>query len=934
MERMLMEYLVNSMWQVPLFAAGAWTLVWLGRPGPRVQHGVWIVALGLAVVMPAASLRSRTNQRPVAAAEVVSQAVTVPMRAELAYPTADLGDVPSAQASVPPAENVTIDVPSVAVTPKPQGWLRLHEMKLGRRATLWVADLYLAAIAFCLLRLVWSWRVARSMVRDAVPAELSESNAAMLERCCRRLGVEQPQVLVSAKTWSPLVVGVRRPVLVLPENFACGAEGELEAVWWHELVHIARRDYLANLVCRVWMLPVAYHPATHAIGRRVRQTREMVCDAAAAEAMQSPVGYAKCLVGLARRMELGERVGIEGTAMFGGGVLEERVMQLIGTKAKASGKVRVLRAAASAAAMIAVAAAAAVFHVTPTLAEPLVQTAPGASRTAAVEASATPDAVAAQELTPEQKDRIDKQVAEARRRVSEASVRLNDGEMQKRIDEAIKKISSPEFKKQMQEVMKKAQETNSPEMKKQIADALAKADSPEMKTRMEKELKRLDSPESKRQMDEAMQRLNSPEMQKKIADAMKFTKSPEFQKQLTDAMKANQNNATLAAELQRQITEKMNSPEWKKQMDELNSPEFKQRMQELQKKLQDAVKNWESQTNRTRSATEPELNSPEFKKEMLDSQSRVNEAMKAWNDTVAAQANRRLNVAKLEMGPSMVLVAPKMGRAFVQDAAPPAGVSAKAGAIGLLDFQILSDTQSVDFAPYMKQLHAQVLGNWKPLIPEEAKDQQRKSGVVGIVVKIEADGKLSAIKLESSAGVVPMDKAAWASMTAGNLPSLPKSFSGELEVRVKFFYNAALVKLSTSGAGQAESGTVHFTKVSPRTVMLVPASMQTSSKAQDGTQPLSQLPDKDLYERGMGAAASGSYEVERMVLQTLVNRYPDSQYVAQAKLEIAKSWDKQGTAALVEAEDEYQAAGIVPKKIGQGISAPMVIYAVDPGVHA
>ena len=57
MERMLMEYLVNSLWQAPVLAAGAWLVLRAGRSGPRVQHGVWVAALVLMVAMPLLSSR-------------------------------------------------------------------------------------------------------------------------------------------------------------------------------------------------------------------------------------------------------------------------------------------------------------------------------------------------------------------------------------------------------------------------------------------------------------------------------------------------------------------------------------------------------------------------------------------------------------------------------------------------------------------------------------------------------------------------------------------------------------------------------------------------------------------------------------------------------------------------------------------------------------
>ena len=88
--------------------------------------------------------------------------------------------------------------------------------------------------------------------------------------------------------------------------------------------------------------------------------------------------------------------------------------------------------------------------------------------------------------------------------------------------------------------------------------------------------------------------------------------------------------------------------------------------------------------------------------------------------------------------------------------------------------------------------------------------------------------------------------------------------------------------------------------------------------------------DRALYESGAEALKSGDYGVARLRFQTLVNTYPESSYVADAKRAIAESWDRQGTTALVEAEQAYAKAGVDPKKIGPGVTAPVLIYQVDP----
>jgi outer membrane protein assembly factor BamD len=67
------------------------------------------------------------------------------------------------------------------------------------------------------------------------------------------------------------------------------------------------------------------------------------------------------------------------------------------------------------------------------------------------------------------------------------------------------------------------------------------------------------------------------------------------------------------------------------------------------------------------------------------------------------------------------------------------------------------------------------------------------------------------------------------------------------------------------------------------------------------------LPDKQLYDKAEDAIKHGRFDVGRLDLQTLLNTYPDSQFMMPAKLAIADSWYKEGgTAALTQAEQEYK----------------------------
>ncbi len=69
----------------------------------------------------------------------------------------------------------------------------------------------------------------------------------------------------------------------------------------------------------------------------------------------------------------------------------------------------------------------------------------------------------------------------------------------------------------------------------------------------------------------------------------------------------------------------------------------------------------------------------------------------------------------------------------------------------------------------------------------------------------------------------------------------------------------------------------------------------------------SKQPDKVLFDRAMQAMQSRKYDVARLTLQTLINTYPDSEYVARAKLAIGDSWMAEGgSTALAQAENEYK----------------------------
>ena len=68
-----------------------------------------------------------------------------------------------------------------------------------------------------------------------------------------------------------------------------------------------------------------------------------------------------------------------------------------------------------------------------------------------------------------------------------------------------------------------------------------------------------------------------------------------------------------------------------------------------------------------------------------------------------------------------------------------------------------------------------------------------------------------------------------------------------------------------------------------------------------------QQPDKVLFDKSVADIERGRYEVARLTLQTLINTYDTSEYLAKAKLAIADSWFREGGSnGMAQAEAEYK----------------------------
>jgi len=105
--------------------------------------------------------------------------------------------------------------------------------------------------------------------------------------------------------------------------------------------------------------------------------------------------------------------------------------------------------------------------------------------------------------------------------------------------------------------------------------------------------------------------------------------------------------------------------------------------------------------------------------------------------------------------------------------------------------EVLSDTQGVNFGPYLARVVEDVKNNWYTLIPEVARPPIMKKGKVSIEFAITKQGQVAGLQLVGPSGDVSLDRAAYGSITASNpFPPLPNEFNGQfLALRFHFYYN-------------------------------------------------------------------------------------------------------------------------------------------------
>jgi TonB family protein len=339
--QLLLTFLLNASWQAALVAAFAAVCDWLLRgTAPRYRHGLWVAALFLALALPMLSsasllktfLSSKSKSPP---AEIAAEPVFV---TRVSSPDLDSLEPSTAEsrASAP------------AVAPARRNFLA-SPIHLNKNLAAVLVGLYGLFLLYRAGQFIRAWRRTKTIVQSAIAFEPTGPVAAIIKKCQTAIGVHRVRILCSPLVPVPITVGILSPSIILPERLLHDVDEEvLTTAIGHELVHVSRRDYLANLVYELIYLPLSFHPAMALVRRRIKQTRELCCDEAVATKLLRAETYARSLVRLIGSAPLGRRLAADTTiGISESDILEVRIMSLLKTPKLTARRKRLLLIMAS-----------------------------------------------------------------------------------------------------------------------------------------------------------------------------------------------------------------------------------------------------------------------------------------------------------------------------------------------------------------------------------------------------------------------------------------------------------------------------------------------------------------------------------------------------------------------------------------------------------
>ncbi len=203
---------------------------------------------------------------------------------------------------------------SVALTAGPDSALSRSKWTLAALApTLTIA--YLTCV-LCLIARLAIGVSGGNRLRAAATPVVDPHLLSAVARQAKRIGLRAaPLVAYCHRLSVPVVIGIVRPMILLPTSLASGLSSEqLEALIAHELAHLRRWDPLVNLLQRVAEAILFFHPAVWYVSRRIRSERENASDDLVLAAGWQRIHYADALLRMAE-LSLSLRHGAAATSL-------------------------------------------------------------------------------------------------------------------------------------------------------------------------------------------------------------------------------------------------------------------------------------------------------------------------------------------------------------------------------------------------------------------------------------------------------------------------------------------------------------------------------------------------------------------------------------------------------------------------------------------
>lgn len=294
-ESMLLAYVINSLWQVPLAcAAAALAARMLRLAGSPAQHYAWVAGLWAGALLPALSML------PVGEIHL-GWLLAVPVH--------------------PPAEG--------QVSIQMGGGVGFAGVWLPPVLLHLVVFVYCAILGYFALRFLWRCARVRALIRESSPLCFDSNQEPSCRAWSERMGVGAVFIVESPRVFAPVALGVRRKMILLPAALQERlAAADFEMIIAHEFAHIQRNDFLKNLCYELVAVPVSYHPLVWLMRQRLMETREMVCDELASQVAGKPA-YVQSLLRLASVLVHGFAHPLpHGVGVFDANILERRLMRL------------------------------------------------------------------------------------------------------------------------------------------------------------------------------------------------------------------------------------------------------------------------------------------------------------------------------------------------------------------------------------------------------------------------------------------------------------------------------------------------------------------------------------------------------------------------------------------------------------------------------